>query len=49
MAHEAEVVLAQATEFAKDQSVAILARTWGLVETAARGLSFRTLDPEMHV
>jgi superfamily I DNA/RNA helicase len=45
VAHEAEVVLAQATEFAKDQSVAILARTWGLVETAARGLSFRKLDP----
>lgn len=48
-AHEAEVVRTQAAEFAKDQSVAILARTWGLAETAARGLSFRKLDPEMHV
>lgn len=46
-AHEAEIVRAQATEFAKDQSVAILARTWELAETAARGLTFTKLDHDM--
>lgn len=47
MDHEAKIVRDQATEFAKDQSVAILARTWGLAQKAARGLQFRRLDPEM--
>ena len=45
--HEAEIVRDQAAEFSKDQSVAILARTWGLAERAARGLSYRRLDPDM--
>jgi hypothetical protein len=43
-AHEVQLVQNQAAEFAKDQSVAILARTWALAESAAGTLKHRKLD-----
>jgi hypothetical protein len=45
---EAVIVRTQAAEFAKDRSVAILARTWALAQRAASGLNYRKLEAEMH-
>lgn len=44
VAREVQLVQQQATEFAKDGSVAILARTWNLAEIAVGQLNHRRLD-----
>lgn len=45
-AQEVALVREQAVEFAKDQKVAILGRTWALAQSAAAGLSYSKLDGE---
>jgi superfamily I DNA/RNA helicase len=47
-AHEMEVIRAQAADYGRSGTVAVLARTWADARRACQGLPVRTLHPDLH-